>query len=106
VATLQVTVVPRRIADSRGDPTVEVELTLDGIRAVGRAPAGMTKGGDEALTVPVEEALATIQEVIRPMVRQAATRSPGQRSLRVPGDAGGSPLGRQIRRGPQRGRAH
>ena len=61
----------RRIADSRGRDTVEVELTLGTAKAVGDVPAGASKGADEAQTVALEQALKNIDEVILPMFRDA-----------------------------------
>lgn len=63
---------PRRIADSRGDSTVEVEVRLGQVSTIGRAPAGKTKGGDEARTVPTDEAIASIEQVIEPLAREEA----------------------------------
>ncbi len=67
--TRSMEILARPIADSRGDATVEVELRLAGITAVASAPAGKTLGGDEARTVPVERALANVQEILAPAVR-------------------------------------
>ena len=40
----------RQILDSRGNPTVEVELTLEsGIKAVASVPSGASTGKNEAL---------------------------------------------------------
>lgn len=40
----------REILDSRGNPTVEVELTLEsGIKAVASVPSGASTGKNEAL---------------------------------------------------------
>ncbi len=60
----------RDIPDSRGDSTVEVEVHIGGIVAVASAPAGKTKGGDEARTVPTAKALANIRDTIVPLIRQ------------------------------------
>ena len=61
----------RQIADSRGDPTVEVTLQSGSATVVASVPAGKTKGGDEARTVPVPEALAQLDGVLAPIVRDA-----------------------------------
>ena len=43
-------VIGREILDSRGNPTVEVELTLEsGITAVASVPSGASTGKNEAL---------------------------------------------------------
>lgn len=59
---------PCAITDSRGDPTVEVELRNGSIRVVASVPAGKTKGGDEARTVTVEQALANVRDIIQPLL--------------------------------------
>ena len=69
--TSQIEIQARRISDSRGDATVEVEVRLGGVSAIGRAPAGKTKGGDEARTAPVDAAIASVREVIEPLARRA-----------------------------------
>lgn len=55
--------------DSRGRPTVSVELTLGDIRVEGDVPAGASTGKDEARTVPVDEALAQIARDIAPLLQ-------------------------------------
>jgi enolase len=69
----------RRVWDSRGRPTVEAEVTLDG-GATGRAiaPAGASRGSREALDLrdggprlqgmDVQKALAAIRERLAPLV--------------------------------------
>jgi enolase len=62
---------PREAKDSRGRPTVQVELSLGSLRTTGDVPAGASKGEDEAKTLPVPEALKAVREVILPMLRKA-----------------------------------
>jgi enolase len=61
----------REAHDSRGKPTVEVELTLGSLKTTGDVPAGASKGEDEAQTTPVPEAVRAVHEVILPMLREA-----------------------------------
>lgn len=69
--TRDLDLVPREAADSRGKPTVEVELRLGTVRTTGDVPAGASKGEDEAQTAPVPEALRAVREVILPLLRRA-----------------------------------
>lgn len=71
VRTGTIEILPRPIADSRGDPTVEVEVRLGGTACVASVPAGKTKGGDEARTVPVPQAVANVEDVLLPFIRLA-----------------------------------
>lgn len=57
--------------DSRGRPTVEVHLRVGGVETIGDVPAGASKGEDEAATVPVDEAIKNIHEVIVPLLRDS-----------------------------------
>lgn len=61
-------------ADSRGRPTVRVVASGGAAEGAGDVPAGASKGEDEARTVAIEVALATISDVLQPLLRQA--RSP------------------------------
>ena len=70
--TNRIDISPRIISDSRGNPTVEVEVHIGGVSTIASAPAGKTKGGDEAVTVPIERAIANVRDVIAPFVREAA----------------------------------
>ena len=70
-------VIPRRVWDSRGNPTIEVDIRLDG-GAMGRAiaPAGASRGSREAIELrdggqklrglDVEAAIAGVRERIAP----------------------------------------
>lgn len=73
------TVTPRRIWDSRGRPTVEVEITLeDGSVGRGMAPAGASRGSREAVDrrdggrrlggFDVTDALAGLRDEIAPLL--------------------------------------
>jgi enolase len=70
-STADLVLTAREAADSRGKPTVEVELRLGDVRTVGDVPAGASKGEDEAQTAPVPEAVKAVGEVILPMLREA-----------------------------------
>ncbi|MBI3178253.1 MAG: phosphopyruvate hydratase [Deltaproteobacteria bacterium] len=59
------------INDSRGRPTVRVTLRLKRIEAVGEVPAGASTGEDEAATVPVEQAIRNVHEVLLPLLRES-----------------------------------
>lgn len=61
----------REAHDSRGKPTVEVELTLGDVHTRGDVPAGASKGEDEAQTKPVPEAVKAVRDVILPLLRGA-----------------------------------
>lgn len=61
---------PRTIADSRGQPTVEVEIHFGDVSARASAPAGKTRGGDEAQTVAADAAVAQIRDFITPHLLQ------------------------------------
>lgn len=69
--TRGIEILPRTIPDSRGAATILVELRIAGVSATASAPAGKTKGGDEARTVPVDRALANIRDIILPLLRAA-----------------------------------
>ena len=60
---------PYQTSDSRGRPTVEVELTLGAIKTVGDVPAGASKGEDEAKTVSVDQALENITGAITEIIK-------------------------------------
>lgn len=62
------TLTARQIPDSRGRPTVRVEARLGAHLGVGEVPAGASKGADEARTVPVEEAIGHIHQLLEPLV--------------------------------------
>lgn len=69
--TSDLSLTAREAHDSRGKPTVEVELHLGDIQTVGDVPAGASKGEDEAQTAPVPDAVKAVQDVILPMLRGA-----------------------------------
>ena len=62
---------PSEAKDSRGRSTVEVRLTLGDIQVVGDVPAGASNGEEDAKTVPVEQALSHIKEILEPMIRES-----------------------------------
>lgn len=66
------TVTAQQVADSRGRPTVQVQLQLGDLSARGDVPAGASKGADEAQTVPVAQALENIQTILLPLLRETA----------------------------------
>ena len=57
--------------DSRGRPTVQVTCRMGDITTVGDVPAGASKGEDEAQTVPVEQAIANIHDVISRLIHES-----------------------------------
>jgi enolase len=70
----------REILDSRGNPTVEVELTLEsGIKAVASVPSGASTGKNEALELRdndknryhgkgVLKAINNVNNIIKPLL--------------------------------------
>ena len=72
-------VIGREIIDSRGNPTVEVELTLEsGIKAVASVPSGASTGKNEALELRdndkntyhgkgVLKAINNVNNIIKPL---------------------------------------
>lgn len=55
--------IARKIIDSRGKPTIEVEIVSEGFRGRGAAPSGASRGKYEARTLPVDEALSRAKEI-------------------------------------------
>lgn len=68
-------IIGRRIFDSRGNPTIEVEVYLDdGSFGRAAAPAGASTGTYEAVAIPVPEALAKLEdEVVAQLIAEDAT---------------------------------
>lgn len=54
-------VLARRIFDSRGNPTIEVDVYVEGGFGRAAAPAGASTGTYEAVAIPVEDAIAKIE---------------------------------------------
>ncbi len=54
----------RRIFDSRGNPTIEVEVYLDDGFGRAAAPAGASTGTYEAVVIPVEDAIAKLESEV------------------------------------------
>ncbi|OGQ91754.1 MAG: hypothetical protein A2289_11920 [Deltaproteobacteria bacterium RIFOXYA12_FULL_58_15] len=61
----------KKIADSRGRPTVQVTARFGGVETVGDVPAGASKGVDEAATVDVEQAIKNVHEILLPLLRDS-----------------------------------
>lgn len=66
-----VVLTPEIIKDSRGKPTVRVNLKINGVTVKGEVPAGASKGEDEAATVGTEQAVRNIEEVISPLLKNS-----------------------------------
>ncbi|HOU36115.1 MAG TPA: phosphoglycerate kinase, partial [Candidatus Omnitrophota bacterium] len=66
-----VVLTPEIIKDSRGKPTVRVNLKINGVTVKGEVPAGASKGEDEAATVGTEQAVRNIEEVIAPLLKNS-----------------------------------
>ncbi len=54
-------VLARRIFDSRGNPTIEVDVYVEGGFGRAAAPAGASTGTYEAVAIPVEDAISKIE---------------------------------------------
>jgi len=66
-------IIGRRIFDSRGNPTIEVEVYLDDGFGRAAAPAGASTGTYEAVAIPVEDALAKLEsDVVEQLVGEDA----------------------------------
>jgi enolase len=62
----------RKILDSRGDPTVEVEVRGGGVLGRGSAPSGKSRGRHEAVAFPpggVEASLSLLRRELSPKLR-------------------------------------
>lgn len=57
-------IIGRRIFDSRGNPTIEVEVYLDDGFGRAAAPAGASTGTYEAVAIPAEDALAKLEGAV------------------------------------------
>jgi len=68
-------IIGRRIFDSRGNPTIEVEVYLDdGSFGRAAAPAGASTGTYEAVAIPVPDALSKLEnEVVEQLIAEDAT---------------------------------
>src|SRR2546427_1526861 len=61
----------RKILDSRGDPTIEVDVECDGARGRAAAPSGASTGTHEVRAFPdggVDTAIARFHEDIEPRI--------------------------------------
>lgn len=66
-------IIGRRIFDSRGNPTIEVEVYLDDGFGRAAAPAGASTGTYEAIAIPVEDALLKLEsEVVEQLIGEYA----------------------------------
>lgn len=66
-------IIGRRIFDSRGNPTIEVEVYLDDGFGRAAAPAGASTGTYEAVAIPVEDALLKLEsEVVEQLIGEYA----------------------------------
>jgi enolase len=66
-------IIGRRIFDSRGNPTIEVEVYLDDGWGRATAPAGASTGTYEAVAIPVEDALVKLEnEVVEQLLAEDA----------------------------------
>lgn len=59
----------REIKDSRGNPTVEVELTVGKRVFVASCPSGASTGKNEAVALPVSKAIENVNEIIAPKLK-------------------------------------
>ena len=60
----------RQILDSRGDPTLEVEVVLEnGVRATASVPHGKSKGGTEVVELSVPSAITIITTAVLPTLK-------------------------------------
>jgi enolase len=66
-------IIGRRIFDSRGNPTIEVDVYLDDGFGRAAAPAGASTGTYEAVAIPVEDALLKLEsDVVEQLVGEDA----------------------------------
>lgn len=66
-------IIGRKIFDSRGSPTIEVEVYLDDGFGRAAAPAGASTGTYEAVAIPVDEAISKLEcEVVEQLVGEDA----------------------------------
>lgn len=57
------------IADSRGEPTLEASLTLDGVQVSASVPSGKSKGSNEAFVLAPDLAVKKLQEIKPKLLR-------------------------------------
>ncbi|MCX6718436.1 MAG: enolase [Candidatus Staskawiczbacteria bacterium] len=62
-------IVAREIKDSRGNPTIEVELETDKGIFVDSVPSGASTGVNEAAVVEVQQAIKNVNEIIAPKLK-------------------------------------
>src|SRR2546427_10627800 len=78
----------RKILDSRGNPTVEVEIRAGGVTGRAAAPSGASTGTHEPKVLPeggVDEAIRTFHESVEPQIkgRNASDQAGLDRALRA-----------------------
>ncbi len=56
----------REISDSRGSPTIEVELVNGSAKFLASVPSGISTGKYEATVLPIAEAIENIEKIIAP----------------------------------------
>jgi enolase len=62
-------IIAREIKDSRGNPTVEVELETEKESFVASCPAGASTGENEAVVVEVQKAIENVNNIIAPKLK-------------------------------------
>ncbi len=65
-------IIGRKIFDSRGNPTIEVEVYLDDGFGRAAAPAGASTGTYEAVAIPADRAISKLEEVAEQLVGEDA----------------------------------
>ena len=58
----------RPVLDSRGEWTIEVNLTANGFRGVASVPQGESRGSREAVALPADVAVKNIVEIVAPAI--------------------------------------
>jgi len=59
----------REILDSKGNPTIEVELTTGSGKFLAGVPAGASKGKYEAVALPSQKAINNVNKIIAPALK-------------------------------------
>ena len=57
-----------KIKDSRGEETLEVEMTAGEFTVWASVPAGKSTGSREVVAVPVDDAIRNVNEIIAPQL--------------------------------------
>lgn len=69
-------VTAKEIKDSRGEPTIEVEVASGEIIAIASVPSGKSSGSREAKTVDAQQAVKNINEIIAPAIINLEVQPP------------------------------